>query len=263
MKKCIVFSRSLTKNKILDTTLFFDNFYKNARYNGVLIMDTSGIILSINNAFKLRFGYEEEDLKGKNFSVLFIEKDRETKKPERELQLVNTEKSANDENYLLNKDGSKIWVTGESVLVENEKHQPFILKVVHNIHAQKQLERFLLQSHEFIDTIFDSVPETGLLLLDTSIRVINANKAFLEIFDLKQAIKEGSRLVEINHPFWQRQDVRQEVVNYLVLNNFVESKVFEAETTNGKLKKISVRGKVLDGTQKEERKLVIMINEVD
>lgn len=247
----------------MDTSDFFDTFFQNARYNGVLIMDKYGTILHINNAFKIRFGYEEDDLKGKNFSVLFIEKDREMKKPEKELQLVLTEKSANDENYLLNKDGNKIWVAGESVMVENDKNESYILKVVHNIHAQKQLERFLLQSHEFIDTIFESVPETGLLLLDTSIRIINANRAFLEIFGLKQPIKQGSRLIEINHPFWQRQDVRQEVVNYLVINNFVESKIFETETAEGELKKINVQGKILDGTQKEERKLVIMINEVD
>jgi PAS domain S-box-containing protein len=117
-------------------------------------MDTSGIIIDINEAFHLRFGYERNDLAGKNFSILFTEEDREANKPERELENTLTLGSANDENYLVHKDGNKIWVTGESVYIENTKDEVFVVKIVHNIHAQKQLERFLLESHEFIDTVF-------------------------------------------------------------------------------------------------------------
>ena len=74
----------------------------------------------------------------------------------------------------------KLWVAGESVLIEdNEK--TYIVKVIHNIHAQKQLERFLLQSHEFIDTIFDSIKESALLILDSSIRIIKVNQCFYKI----------------------------------------------------------------------------------
>ena len=68
----------------------------------------------------------------------------------------------------MHKDGNKVWVTGESVLIEKtDDNTTYIVKVVHNIHAQKQLERFLLQSHEFIDTVFDSIDESALLMLDS------------------------------------------------------------------------------------------------
>jgi PAS domain S-box-containing protein len=222
-------------------------------------MDTKGIIININEAFHIRFGYTMEDLKEKNFAVLFTEKDKGINKPETELQTVLTQGSANDENYLMHKKGNKVWVTGESVLIENKEEKTFIVKVVHNIHAQKQLERFLLQSHEFIDTVFDSIDESALLLLDSSLRVIKANKAFIEMFELKQPVLQGNRLSDISNLFWQRTEVKQAIVNFLVKQNTGEPKIFNIESNSGELKKISLQGKLVEGIPAAERKLLIMI----
>lgn len=222
-------------------------------------MDKSGTIININEAFHIRFGYVVEDLAGKNFAVLFTEEDKEINKPERELQSVLLDGSCNDENYLIHKGGNKVWVTGESVLIENTEQHDYIVKVVHNIHAQKQLERFLLQSHEFIDSVFDSIEESALLMLDSRLRMIKVNKAFVKMFELKQPPDEGGRLTEIDNPFWQRPDVKQEAINFLVMNNVNEAKVFELETKSGDTKKISFHGKLIEGIPGTERKLLVMI----
>lgn len=243
----------------MNTSGFFETFFSNARYNGIIIMDTKGIVININEAFHLRFGYLVEDLVGKHFSVLFTEKDREIKKPETELQIVLAEGSANDENYLVNKQGNKVWVTGESVYIENKNGEAYIVKIVHNIHAQKQLERFLLESHEFLETVFDSVDESALLILDSRLRVIKTNKAFLEIFELEEPIAEGSRLTEINNPFWQRPDVKQEAISHLTMNNKNEEKAFELKTSSGNIRKVIFRAKLVEGVANTERKLLIMI----
>jgi len=221
-------------------------------------MDTDGVILNINSAFNLRFGYAAHDLLGKNFSILFTDEDRAVQKPEREVEQVKLNGSANDENYLVKKDGTKVWVTGESVLIEN-KQAAYILKVVHNIHAQKQLERFLLQSHEFIDTVFDSIEESALLLLDSRLRVLKVNKAFIELFELGQTVMSGNRLTDLNHDFWRRPDVKQELVSYLTMNSTVEEKTFDLQTKTG-LQKIMLKAKLIEGTKGIERKLLVMIN---
>lgn len=244
----------------MDTSTFFEDFFNNARYNGIIIMDKQGVILNVNEAFRARFGYAPEDLAGKNFSVLFTEKDQAALKPETELQTVLTRGSASDENYLVHKDGTNVWVTGESVYIENKDGNAFVVKVVHNIHAQKQLERFLIESHEFIDTVFDSVEESALLILDSRLRVIKTNKAFVRLFELKEAPAVESRLGDINNPFWQRTDVRQETLNFLTLHNINETKVFELQT--GAIKKISFFAKLIDGIPGVDRKLLVMIKEI-
>jgi PAS domain S-box-containing protein len=225
-------------------------------------MDKQGVILKINHAFNIRFGYTSEDLVGKNFSILFTEQDRGTNKPEREIQKTLAEGSANDENYLVHKDGSKIWVAGESVLIDRGD-ETNIIKVVHNIHAQKQLERFLLQSHEFLDTIFDSITESALLFLDSRLRILKVNAAFLELFELKQPPAEGSRLIELDHPFWKRPEVRQEAVNFLVMRGIGDEKVFDMETKTGVAKQIGIRGKLMEAVADTERKLLIMIKVIN
>ena len=222
-------------------------------------MDKQGIIININEAFHTRFGYSAEDLIEKNFSILFTEKDREINKPETELQNVLAEGSASDENYLIHKDGNKVWVTGESVYIENVKDEAFIVKIVHNIHAQKQLERFLLQSHEFIDSVFDSIDESALLVLDSRLRIVKANKAFVVMFALKQPVAEGSRLSDIDNLFCQRADVKQEAINFLVKPDQTPQKFFEIETESGATKKISLHAKLIEGIPGAERKLLIMI----
>lgn len=225
-------------------------------------MDTTGVIININEAFHLRFGYAVEDLKEKNFSILFTETDKDIRKPERELQTVLIEGSGSDENYLMHKDGNKVWITGESVLIENTEDEAYVVKIVHNIHAQKQLERFLLQSHEFIDTVFDSIDESALLLLDGRLRIIKVNNAFIEMFELKQPVLQGSRLSDLDNIFWQLPEVRQETVNYLVMHNMGETKNFELETGSGKTKKISFQAKLVEGIPGTERKLLVMIKPV-
>jgi len=225
-------------------------------------MDEHGNILQINHAFNIRFGYTNEDLSGKNFSILFTEQDNAREKPKMELQRAISEGSANDENYLVHKDGSKLWVTGESILIDDNKEIK-IIKVVHNIHAQKQLERFLLQSHEFLDTVFDSVTESALLILDSLIRVVKVNRAFLELFELKQPPAEGCRLADLDHPFWKRADVKQEAINCLVVQNTRQEKIFSLETKTGVTKEISLRAKVMEGVADAERKLLIMIKIID
>ncbi len=249
----------LPKILILDTSGFFETFFKNAKYNGIIIMRKQGEIININEAFHLRFGYSTEDLVGKNFSVLFTQKDREINKSERELQNVLIEGSANDENYLMHKDGNKVWVTGESVLIENEEDEVYVVKVVHNIHAQKQLERFLIQSHEFIDSIFDSVNESALLMLDSRLRIIKVNHAFIKMFNLKKPPEAGTRLSDINNAFWLKPEVKQEVVNFLVLHNMGETKTFDFVDSSGKIVKLCLQAKIIEGVPGNERRMLIMI----
>ena len=243
----------------MNTAGFFETFFHNAKYNGIVIMDTKGIIININEAFHLRFGYQAKDLVGKNFSVLFTETDRQINKPERELESVLTDGSCSDENYLMHKDGNKVWVTGESVYIENKKDEAYVVKIVHNIHAQKQLERFLLESHEFIDSVFDSIEESALLMLDSRLRIIKANKTFIKMFEIKQPVEEGGRFSDLDNVFWQRADVKQAIVNFLVIHNANESKTFDVETKEGKSKKINMQGKLIEGVPGMERKLLVMM----
>ena len=179
-----------------------------------------------------------------------------------ELQSVKTNGSSEEENYILHKDGIPIWATGESISV-NTKNGAYIFKVIHNIHAQKQLERFLLESNEFIDSIFDSIRDAALIILDSMMRVIKVNKAFCKFFEIEADVKEGSRLTDLGNPFLSSEETRKEIRKIIVTNEPVRGRHLEIETRSGERKMISFDAKIIHAEPALERKLLIVIKERD
>jgi PAS domain S-box-containing protein len=101
---------------MFDTSKFFDNIFNNSSHNGIIIMDADGIVQQVNEAFSTAYGYRNEDLQSKHFRVLYTEKDQTILKPEIELNMTHRQGNHTDENYLVHKDRTPIWVTGRLFL---------------------------------------------------------------------------------------------------------------------------------------------------
>src|SRR5580698_10108967 len=78
--------------------------FENPQKNCVLLLDGSGIVIEVNRAFLMSFGYDSVDLVGEHFSILFTEEDRAKDLPMREIHTVLDEGQSFDNNYLVNKD---------------------------------------------------------------------------------------------------------------------------------------------------------------
>src|SRR5438105_2357827 len=126
----------------MNTSTFFEQFYRQSQTNCILIMDISGIIVEVNDVFNKSFGYNSEDLKGKSFKILFTKSDKEKKMPEKELKKVISTGQSNDDNYVVDKYGIFKRCSGESILVTSEKSEQLIVKVIVNLQAKKYLKLF-------------------------------------------------------------------------------------------------------------------------
>jgi PAS domain S-box-containing protein len=243
-----------------NTSGFFDPLFRNARTNAMLIMSEDGIISEVNEAFTMAFGYTTEDLKSKHFRILYIQKDQITRRPEIELSLTHREGACTDENYLVHKDGTPIWVTGESVLIKTEDIT-CIVKVVHNIHAQKQLERYLVDSTELLDSLFESVQQNALLLLDAQMKAIKANGTFKRMFNVQTVITEGSRLQQLGNSFWCSEEIKNDIRNAIV-NGSPINKDYSLQEEENKTRSLHITSKLIVSEQTFEKKLLLMIKEV-
>ena len=165
---------------------YFHALFENPKKNSVLLLDDEGIILQVNRAFLLSFGYDEADLIGEHFSLLFTLEDRERDLPMREVQTVLDEGQSFDNNYLVNKNGLRTWVSGESVLLKNAKGRKCVLKVIQNIHIQKESERSIVRLNSFNENILGSIKD-AVLVLDRTLKMLKANRSFLELFSLAEA----------------------------------------------------------------------------
>ncbi len=161
---------------------YYRALFENAKMNSVLIIDANGIVLEANRAFFNSFGYDEADIIGENFSILFSEADQKKDLPLRELRTVIDEGQSFDNNYLVNKNRTLTWVSGESLLLTNDQNQPRILKIIQNIHAQKESEFSIIRLNDFNENILGTI-EDGVIVLDENLKILKANHSFTQIFN--------------------------------------------------------------------------------
>jgi PAS domain S-box-containing protein len=242
-----------------DSQTIFNDIFINARVNAIVIMDDQGIIDRVNPAFTAAYGYTTDDLKAKHFRVFFTEKDQLTRRPEVELNLVHREGSSADENYLVHKDGTPIWVTGESVLVKTGSGTA-IVKIIHNIHAQKQLERYLLGTSELLDSLFESVQQSGLLILDPTLKVVKMNGHFKKLFHVTEPITEGAKLQMIPHSFWSSEEIRNDLRNALVTNTALK-KDYVIDSGSHQFHRLHITSKTVVGEDGSDKRLLLVIKE--
>ena len=243
---------------MINTLGFFDEIFKHSVENSVLILNTNGKILEVNKGFINAFGYKKNDLVGKNFAILFTDVDKSANKPAIEIKTVLTKGNKSDNNYLLNKEGLPIWVLGEALLVTNNEDEKYIVKIIQNINTQKKMEGFLIESDEFIHTIFDSVKDSAFVILNSELRIIRTNKVFLKLFNVTKSETEEVKLSRINNSFWKSTEIKKEITNVLVTRALMKNVPFEYTNAAGKRKQISITSKLMDNVHAGKTILLVI-----
>jgi PAS domain S-box-containing protein len=246
----------------MNTSLFFESYFDHAEINSMLIMQCDGTILKVNNAFTKNYGFTNEDIEGKNFEILFIEKDKEESKPQLELKTTMKFKQSHDENFIVNKNGVPVWSTGETVLVNGEEGKQYMVKDIINLQSKRQLQLFLNQTEELLERVFESSKEIPMLILDGSMKVIKINEAFAKLFHLPALPSAGSRLADINHPFWSSTKLRTEMTNILVTNQPLRNKKYLLQEKDGKGKTILINTRIIEGNIDVGKRIFVIIDDI-
>ena len=241
------------------TQHLFEAIFNNAKANGIIIMDAKGIIQEVNRAFTTAFGYTTNDLKSKHSRTLFLQKDQITLLPEIELNQTHRDGASSDENYLVHKDGTPVWITGESILAKIDD-TTCIVKIIHNIHAQKQLERYLLSTTELLDSLFESV-NSGLIILDSSLKVIKTNEPFYKLFNLVEPFPKGAKLQQMNHPFWSGDEIRNDLRNVLV-SAMILNREYLVDKGNREFTRLHINSKMIINDDGTDKQILLMVREV-
>ena len=101
-----------TANSLFLSFDYFEALFHKTEENNILLMNDEGIILEINDAFTTCFGYGPSDIIGKYVGILFTEEDQRQGKPENEIRNALSKGQASDDNYLVSKDKTISWVSG-------------------------------------------------------------------------------------------------------------------------------------------------------
>lgn len=120
----------------------------------IMFLDLEGNLTSWNQGAENLFLYGEEEVLGKNFSILFTPSDREKEMPQKELAIAKAEGSAEDDNWVLRKDGTFFWASGISTYIDAHNGKPaYYAKVIRDLTEYKKIEQdkdnfIALVSHE-------------------------------------------------------------------------------------------------------------------
>ncbi len=233
---------------------YFEALYKKTRENTVVIIETDGTISAVNSAFRDCFGYEEADIIGKNSEILFTDEDRQNGVPRKEIERVLAHGQSNDNNYLVKKNKEATWVSGESVLVENDKGKKIILKIVQDIHKQKMSENSIRELNTFNENILESIKDV-VFVLDKDMNIVKANKSCESLFGEIAGAKINIAL------FLKNADKEQRL--YHILKNAIDTRTgftnqeVEIETEDESRKFFEVSGAPVINSN-ETNALVVM-----
>lgn len=202
---------------------YYKALFENPKKNSVLLIDSNGIILEANRAFLLSFGYEKEDVIGQHFSLLFSEIDQEKDMPAREIRTVLDEGQSFDNNYLVNKNKVLTWVSGESILLTNTKGEKCILKIIQNIHTQKESETSITQLNNFNENILSAI-EDAVLVLNKDFEILKVNSAAVKLFNLPGGIHSNADFREILRSFDNNYKL-YDLINGMLRSELTSSKI--------------------------------------
>jgi len=235
---------------------YFDALFKNAKQNAIVITDTKGIVIGINNAFTECFGYEGNDIIGKNGMILFTEEDQKKGLPEKEIATVLSTGQADDKNYLVNRNKEITWVSGESVLVKNDRGDEVILKVLQNIHKQKTSEASLRALNDFNENILQTISDS-VIVLDEKMNILKVNDAFLKLIGISESAVASLNFVDFLKKYDPGNRLYKNLEKALITKTAFSNKEIEIETPEHNKRVFEISCTPLLNSQNENLLLVI------
>lgn len=236
---------------------FFEKYFTNAVVNSIIIMDCDGTIEDYNQAFVKNFGYNKQELLGKNFSVLFSDDSNKKNLPEQELANVIRTGQAHDENYLLNKNKEKVWCIGEAILVENENGDKYIIKDFLDLQNRKQIDLFLANAEQLLESLFTMPDAAPMMILDSSMKIQRVNQSFLRLFELS-SVEINSNLHSLGLSVKESAALRSIISNMIVTNKSFIDQEFSFTTKWGIEKVMILTSKIIYSQSSFSREVFII-----
>src|SRR2546423_15353400 len=92
---------------------------ENTKDYGVFVINQEGRVLTWNDGAERVLGYKEEEILGQSSFITSTPEDRQQGIPEKELQTALTEGRAGDDRWHVRKDGTRLWVSGAMIRLQD------------------------------------------------------------------------------------------------------------------------------------------------
>jgi PAS domain-containing protein len=100
--------------------------------------------------------------------------------------------------------------------------------------------------------------QTGLLLLDSQLRISKINPAFSKMFSVDASLPEGSKIQDIPHSFWKDDEIRNDVRNALVNGKRINKEYLSGHEPNN-FPEVTITSRFILGEDAWDRSLLLVV----
>jgi diguanylate cyclase (GGDEF)-like protein/PAS domain S-box-containing protein len=173
-----LYDLNLELSTIQENARGFRSFIQVVKDYAIFRLDSEGKIITWNDGIRHIFGYEENEIIGKHFSIFFSPNDLRKGVPEKLLEKARTDGTTTEEGLRIKKDGTNFFasVTSTTILGENNELQGYS-QIIRDITEKKEAEE-TIRFHAYHDVL------TGLM----------NRKALDEHFTFSKSLMENQRI---------------------------------------------------------------------
>ncbi len=197
----------------------------NLAHDTIIVKDMEGRILFWNRGAEQTYGWTRDEAIGRIKHELL-----KTVYPGERTEITSRMVKDGHWNGQLTqttRDGQTLIVSSRWALQRDEEGSPAaILEIDRDVTQQRMAEQAIAEARRFAESVIDTVRE-ALIVLDADLRVLSANRAFYETFEVAPRDTEGKAIYEIGDRQWDLPQLRTLLEDILPHNRSFED--FEVE----------------------------------
>ncbi len=133
----------------------------------IFMLDPEGIVRTWNSGAQRIKQYRADEIIGQHFSVFYPDVDRESRRPDRELEVAKREGRYEEEGWRVRKDGTLFWANVVITAVRDRQGElQGFAKVTRDLTDRRKSEEQLRQSEQRLRLLIDSVRDYAIFMLD-------------------------------------------------------------------------------------------------
>lgn len=154
--------------------------------HAIITADIEDRITGWNSGATRLLGWEEADVLGRPFRLIFTPEDCAAGVPEAEMRKALAEGVATDERWLIRRDGSRFFALGELLPLRDSETLGF-LKIVRDRTEQRRAEEALRESEERYRLIVESARDYAIFTTNVEGRITTWNRGAREVLGWDEA----------------------------------------------------------------------------
>jgi two-component system CheB/CheR fusion protein len=166
----------------------------------MIALDEGGRVTNWNVGAQRVFGYHEAEIVGRSASRFFIPQDQAAGRLEKEIHEAAGGHPAEDDNWLVRKDGSQFWASGAMTAIRDERGRlRGFTKIVRDASERRRQEVALRASEERFRALFERAA-VGIEQVAQDGRILVANQHLCELLGYTAEELQALNIRDIVHP---------------------------------------------------------------